>query len=99
MTKTLKPWRTSRPEEIQTDIAPQALTNEDMSKLIKNETDTNVKTGYFDFKTGKVILDKWPWKWKTLWYLTHLWNWMIGAEKLNLTCNACFQKNLIFISD
>jgi hypothetical protein len=31
-----------------------------MSKLIKNETDTNVKTGYFDFKTGKVVLDKWP---------------------------------------
>ena len=58
MTKTLKPRRTSRPEEIQTDIAPQALTNEDMSKLIKNETDADVKTGYFDFKTGKVVLDK-----------------------------------------
>ena len=38
MTKTLKPRKTSKPEEIQTD--------------------TNVKTGYFDFKTGKVILDK-----------------------------------------
>ena len=58
MNKTLKPRRTSKPEEIQTDIAPQALTNEDMSKLIKNETDVDVKTGYFDFKTGKVILDK-----------------------------------------
>ena len=60
MTKTLKPRRTSKPEEIQTDITPQALTNEAMSKLIKNEIDTNVKTGYFDFKTGKVVLDKWP---------------------------------------
>lgn len=58
MTKTLKQRKTSKPEEIQTDITPQALTNDDMSKLINNETDTNVKTGYFDFKTGKVILDK-----------------------------------------
>lgn len=37
MTKTLKPRKTSRPEEIQTDIAPQALTNEDMSKLIQTK--------------------------------------------------------------
>ena len=58
MTKTLKPRKTSKLEEIQTDITPQALTNDDMSKLIKNETDSNVKTGYFDFKTGKVVLDK-----------------------------------------
>ena len=58
MNKTLKPRRTSKPEGIQTDIAPQALTNEDMSKLIKNEIDADVETGYFNFKTGKVILDK-----------------------------------------
>lgn len=58
MAKALKPRKTSKIEEIQTDITPQALTNDDMSKLIKNETDSNVKTGYFDFKTGKVVLDK-----------------------------------------
>lgn len=58
MAKALKPRKTSKLEEIQTDIVPQALTNKTMSKLIKNETDTNVKTGYFDFKTGKVVLDK-----------------------------------------
>lgn len=53
MKKTLK----AKNEPQQTDIIPKIITSDEMTELNQKEMAENVKTGHFDFKTGKVILD------------------------------------------